>query len=381
MASSDIRYDSESVAFKLDGKRVVEISRDDAIIAPLCAIAPASIFSFERALKKYEDQDGAIVDYVFLTDVVLDEFDPDTAHRDICLSFIEDRLSVLVAHAIEENGAELDADDLLSPLLDREGAEQIGRYRDEQEGHLSEIYMLSPTDRNEEIGALYTLGVAAQALLDAAAGVGHLMATSARDLVAGGRVTALVGQSEASWIDAKAVPHRTDTDSDSFELAKDVAAFANTGRDALIIYGIKTADGPRGDVLDVVRPFKLSGLDAPALRQALGERLTPLLTDLEVGAIESGVGTGYGFGWIFIPAQPTWIRPVLVRGALVGERVRGSHFSVPFRVDEETRHWDASTVHSLIQAGRAALQQAGERDADAALPTRAAARPPDKPTP
>ena len=106
--------------------------------------------------------------------------------------------------------------------------------------------------------------------------------------------------------------------------------------------------------------FKLSSLDLPALRNTLADRLTPLLTDVELAAVEAR--GGYGFAWIYIPAQPTYIRPVLVRGALTGAKVIGTHVSVPFRVGEDTRHWDASTVHSLIQAGRAALERAGDID-------------------
>ena len=363
VAAVHIRYDPAAVAFMVGDEHVAEISRDDAVVAPLGEILHASVSSFEHALKEYEDEGGATVGYIFLADVPLDEFDADTSRRDLALSYLGERLSALVAHGVQKEVAALDADALLTPLLDRHGAERVGRYRDDQGGRLYEFHMLALADRDRDVGALYALGVEAQALLDAAAGEGRLTAASARDLLAGGHAGALIGQPESSWIDAKAIPHRTDTETASFELAKDVAAFANTGEDALIIYGIATVRSPAGEVLDVVRPFKLSALDVPALRNALSGRVTPLLTDLEIDLVEARPGSGHGFGWIFVPAQPTWIRPVLVRGALVDGRIRGSHFSVPFQVGEDTRHWDASTVHSLIQAGRAALQQAGEADA------------------
>jgi hypothetical protein len=122
---------------------------------------------------------------------------------------------------------------------------------------------------------------------------------------------------------------------------------------------VTTAKAPGGgDVLDKLRPFKLTSVDLPAVVRSLADRLAPLLVDLEIEVVEVRPGSGYGLGWILIPAQPAHVRPVLVRGALVAGKVLGSHVSVPVRVGEETRHWDASTLHSLIQAGRVALQRA-----------------------
>jgi hypothetical protein len=179
-----------------------------------------------------------------------------------------------------------------------------------------------------------------------------------RDLIAGGHVSALLGQAEVSWIDAKEIPHRLDGDASGVELAKDVAAFANTGEDAIVVWGVRTAKAAAGgDVLDAVRPFELAKVDLEALRSALAARLVPLLTDVDIQVAELRPGTGYGVGWIFIPAQPAHVRPVLVRGAVEGDKYLGTHVSVPLRVGEDTRHWDASTLHSLIQAGRVALQR------------------------
>lgn len=128
---------------------------------------------------------------------------------------------------------------------------------------------------------------------------------------------------------------------------------------------MKSAKGPSGgDVLDTVRPFPLTSVDLDQLRGALAARLVPLLTDIDIQVVEVRQGSGYGLGWIFIPAQPDYVRPVLVRGAVEGNKVFGTHISVPFRVGEDTRHWDASTLHSVIQAGRVALQNLGARDED-----------------
>ena len=53
----------------------------------------------------------------------------------------------------------------------------------------------------------------------------------------------------------------------------------------------------------------------------------PLLTDVDIQVVEVRQGTGYGLGWIYIPAQPSHVRPVLVRGAFAGEKVLGTHIA------------------------------------------------------
>ena len=55
-------------------------------------------------------------------------------------------------------------------------------------------------------------------------------------------------------------------------------------------------------------------MDVQALRDVLHDRLVPELLDLEVGVVEARAG--YGYGYIFIPAQDPEALPILVAGAL-----------------------------------------------------------------
>lgn len=73
----------------------------------------------------------------------------------------------------------------------------------------------------------YKLGTDVLALVEAADGQG-LSRERVVDLIRGGRIDALVGQKESSWIDFKATGYASKTDEGKLELAKDVAAFANT---------------------------------------------------------------------------------------------------------------------------------------------------------
>lgn len=169
------------------------------------------------------------------------------------------------------------------------------------------MFSLSLRGAGRTVGELFALSVEAQALLDAAQADGELTASTARDLVAAGQASVLLGQPESRWLDAKREPHALRGDAAKWEFAKDVAAFANTGRDALIVYGIETRREHSGDVLGTLRPFKLTSFDVAVARQVLTERLTLVIPDLDVGAMETRAG--YGYGWVYVPAQPSATRP------------------------------------------------------------------------
>ena len=258
MSPLEIEYDPESVSFTIDGETAIPIARDDAIVGALEAVASATVASLEAALNVYEEQDAATVSYVFLADVPLAEFDPDLSPRQVWLGFLGGRLTVEVGRGLDRDGGpEMDVAALLAPLLERCGGEHTGGFRDDQDGHLIEMHSLALIGDDRTVGELFNLATDSQALIDAASGVGALTASAVRDLLAGGRAGVLLGQPESSWIDAKTEPHRIDGDASGIELGKDVAAFANTGEDAIIVWGLKTAKAAGGgDVLDVVRPFK-----------------------------------------------------------------------------------------------------------------------------
>jgi hypothetical protein len=354
-----IEYDPEFGCFTVDGKIAIPIERDDAVVASLEAVSSVSVRSFEHALAAYEAQDAATVIAVYISDVPAAGFDPDLALRHVALDFLGGKLTAQVGRSLDTSAnPPLNVEEVLRPLLERHIGIYDGDYRDDHEGHQIENYSLFLAGEDRTIQELFELARDSQALLDAADGVGALNARAVRDLVAGGRPGTLLGQPEVSWIDVKVVPHQLAGDGAGIELAKDVAAFANTGEDAIIVWGLSTTKAHGGDMINATRPFELTSVDIGAIRSALADRLVPLLTDIEIQLVE--LRAGYGFGWIFIPAQPSFVQPVLVRGAIEGSRVFGTHISVPFRVEEDTRHWDASTVHSLIQAGRVALQRAGD---------------------
>jgi hypothetical protein len=145
------------------------------------------------------------------------------------------------------------------------------------------------------------------------------------------------------------------TEGHKWELAKDVAAFANADSDALILLGIATRQTPNGDFLDSTRAFRISEMDVLATRAVLRERITPMIPNLDIGVVETR--SGYGYGWIFIPQQSQELYPFIVSGVQAGATWLGRHLSIPMRIGEDTAYLDAAAVHSMLAAGRVALRQ------------------------
>jgi hypothetical protein len=68
-----------------------------------------------------------------------------------------------------------------------------------------------------------------------------------RDALAAGRPERLIGARKCAWLDAKGQPYQLDQPRSAAELAKDVAALANTGG-GVIVVGLRTRRGQqRGD--------------------------------------------------------------------------------------------------------------------------------------
>ena len=61
--------------------------------------------------------------------------------------------------------------------------------------------------------------------------------------------------------------------------------------------------------------------------------------------------------YIYVPPQRAELKPFVVKGVVVSGSIRAAHVSIPVRDGEDTRYADPTEVHSLLQAGRVALQQ------------------------
>jgi hypothetical protein len=362
MALKRVKYEDGEGVYRVEGGGEIGIANDGAIVMPIDVVADVSVAYLEAALRKSDEYYGVDVGSLIISDTPSAQFDPDTARRVTWLSYEQGRLSVEAGYGVDEDPVPRapDLGRLVAPILSRHRASWAGMWSDDDQGPGIVVFVTARlTGKGRSMAELYDLDTDLQSFLGAVGGDSRLSARTAADLVKGGLVRLLLGQPEGLWLDAKRDPHAirggASADPQKWELAKDVVAFANTGADSLILFGVQTANSGAGDVLDSLHAFELTSMNADAVRAILRERVTPDLPNVEVGVVESQ--NGYGYGYIFIPAQPAELLPFIVSGVLIGGRYYGTHLSIPVRSTEHTAYTDASALHSMLAAGRVALRQ------------------------
>jgi hypothetical protein len=183
----------------------------------------------------------------------------------------------------------------------------------------------------------------------------------ARALLLAGRPDLLVGQHESNDLDAKRTPYRIDDPVEQFELAKDVAAFAND-QGGLIAIGLATRSADEGDTISKVHPFELSSVSVRRYSRLIARRVFPPPEGLSFNRVSFG-GPEMGILVIDVPEQADALKPFLVHGAVIGGRVVGTHVSFFERRGSDTRAASPAELHALMNAGRVALYEATRRQA------------------
>lgn len=167
------------------------------------------------------------------------------------------------------------------------------------------------------------------------------------ELLASGHVSALIGMTEGVWLDAKAAPYQLDGERGKWELAKDVAAFANADG-GIIVLPVRTVVERGVETLSGVRPCPSDQFDAQQYRDALADRVFPKLRGLVVDFVVLADRRGYGY--VYVPSQRVGDRPFLIRGELIGDAVKSHAVTIPWRDDDDTRFDDIGTVHAALKA-------------------------------
>ena len=190
-----------------------------------------------------------------------------------------------------------------------------------------------------------------------------------------GEFDRLVGTPESDWLDFKAEPYRLDTAKDRWELAKDVAAFANH-QGGRIVIGVQTARQPH-EVVDVakkVRPVPLTLIDPMRYQDVLNERIYPPLRGLELAWHRSEPSASKGLFEFTVPPQPANHRPFIVNRTLDEDgRETTQAFAIPQREGGVTLPLLVGQVHRLISEGLQSGQVAEPRQAIGAVDQQARA--------
>jgi len=248
---------------------------------------------------------------------------------------------------------------LLTPFLERVKATSAVSV--ERDGEDRGFYLTIDIDRWPPRGATvadaWKLGDEMRALLRAVRG-GELKRSIALDLLAAGRWDLFRGQPESAWLEAKGEPYDHLGANWQFELAKDVASFANSPEGGIIVLGMTTDDRGDGDTIRGYKEFDLDRVRRQAYRNHVAQRVYPRVTGFDIHRIE-GSTKGRGLAVLAIPPQPESSRPFLVQGVMSGGKVLGSHVLHPVRREDDTALMDAGSLHARLRLGEQVI--AGEK--------------------
>jgi hypothetical protein len=333
------------------------------LVAALDVVGPASLASLRRALRRWAPYRNTFASVHFVNaprDQV--EAKPDRFfHEPVSIVYVKiGEEEEFYTYAMSFGPAEGPLPDvealtkLIAPLVHRRGAEVDVSIDDDETdwgGGCQVGYRMTSPLRGRTVYDSYKLGMDVLALVEAADG-GALSHQRVVDLICGGRIDALVGQKETSWIDFKREGYPSKTDEGRLELAKDVASFANT-LGGLIVIGIATIKTQDIDTASAVVGCSIGNVSVQSYRSAIARKIHPPLVGVELFSVPV---TPSKEAWVIsIPPQPDEYRPFLVHGEVLGGKVNGNYFSIVARRDDEAFATSPQAVHALLAAGRAAL--------------------------
>lgn len=231
-------------------------------------------------------------------------------------------------------------------------------YKLELLGQYGQLW-LDHRNRDIELGNLVAAAEDVVALLDATRG-GELTMTTAAGLVKAGHVHSLIGKSENFWFDAKVSHYALDGLAGKISLAESVARFCN-GEGGILVIGLETKSVGGSEVVSRVKPLPFDMSMAQRYRKIIDQHVYPFPSGMRVTAVPMMDGNGMTL-LVEVPSQPSYDKPFLVSGAIVGDKSRGEFISVVQRRDDGSEPIRASMIHAWITAGRALIQREPPRE-------------------
>jgi hypothetical protein len=271
----------------------------------------------------------------------------------------EGHLGMRIAIWRRERPEPKEIEDVLAPYLQRYEAScdiliSAVSTREGGEGFDVVIELDRPYPPDSTIGDAFKFGSEARTLLHVFKG-DEIPKSLAVDLLCAGKWDLFYGQPESDWLEAKAQPYdhllEKGKDAPRLELAKDVAALANTPEGGIIVIGLSTEDSGDGDVINGHLEFDLKRVRGSAYRQQISQLVYPDVAGLEITRIE-GAKVGEGIAVVVVPPQPESSRPFLVKGFLLEEKVLGGYFLLPVRRGADTALTDIGLIHARLRLGQ-----------------------------
>ncbi len=359
MSGSRVRFIRADEQFEVLGHGRFAYDGAGELGGPIATIGPAGIASLQesvRAWARYWGDEGHERLPIWVTETRPQDFDEDYSPVEQVSFEVgpRDFVVVVVAFLTDPSLDEGRVARILRPLLDRHRCRLVDV---DVEGSGSQSWWrvrYAPPTRGRTLADAYAGGREVLALLEALEGT-DLSLPRVADLIRGGKVDVLVGSKESSWLEAKSRGYDLTGPAGKVELAQDVARFANAEGGGLLVIGLRTRRRLSGDTISSVTPIELGKLNPRRYRAVIDRRVVPPVEGLEVEAIATEPGRGLML--ITVPPQPEELKPFLVYGAIVADRVEGMFISIVRRRGEDSIPVTAAAIHSMLAAGRALMRK------------------------
>lgn len=170
----------------------------------------------------------------------------------------------------------------------------------------------------------------------------------------------LIGSQEDAWLEAKgANPYNLDAPEGRYELAKDVAAFANaTG--GFVIVGLQTTRQANTQTDEITSYNLCARADFNAARYAslIGEFIHPVIEGLAVNWVSVNPEGTQGLGIIEVPPQNPERQYYLIANAVdSGSRIKQFVFGIVRRNDSSNDPFTIAQLHQYMRKGKSSLAQ------------------------
>jgi hypothetical protein len=325
---------------------------DAGLIANRAAIEPAGMTSLQAALRRHETWQGHIGDIV-ITDDAEGQIDDESNIDPTRLVYEGQRLLAQTFAAVfDEEPDETLVRGLIGPILERERMQIAEIILSREKWGWGIDLTLEVPLRGQTVAESLRRADAVREMIETAYAQ-EFDVGAATSLIRAGHPELLIGMFENEWLDAKRVPYRLDLPTERYELAKDVAAFANANG-GLVLIGVKTKGRPEGDEIRSVNECVLADVSLREWRSLIDKRVHPRIEGLLIERIERSTAER-GVVLVQVPSQADRHKPFLVLGTRDGNQVSELGFTYAVRDGDGTRAPRIEVVHQLIRAGQAAL--------------------------
>jgi hypothetical protein len=359
MAGALVKYDpKKDYRMTVEGHGELQFADGELVQGTWEGAGPAYLYSLRLALLRslrYEVGDTSGTVRVQFSSVPEKFFDPDFAFVDSAgLLLWKGRLLVEVLMHVSRAPKEDDVRQLLGPLLARTNS-TIERFAIEESNEESFIRLaLDWPTKGRTVKDAGRFGDDVIRLLDASDG-GELGFATTLDLLKARQWDLLKGQPESDWLDVKSKPYDQADKTWSYELAKDVAAFANSPAGGMVVLGMTARDDGDGEVITGYKEFVLDEVRSSTYRKHVAQRVYPRLRGFQVFRI-AGKTKGRGLVVLHVPPQPDSARPFLVEGVVTAGGILGAHVLLPIRREDDTDLWNAAALHARIRLGEQVIE-------------------------